>query len=123
MSIDTSALERYLDLLEAGGDQIDREAAIELARTVDALATYAQSIAHRKSGFMADSMHQLGPFALGGGILESQIASLAPYTIFVLARGGDADWANRTLLEQAAVLDALQERLGRIVAAATGAGA
>ncbi len=120
MSIDATQLERYLDLLERGGDEIDRKAAKELAQATDQLATYAQGIAHRKTGFMADSIHQLGPFVLGGGVLESQIASLAPYTIFVLARGGDADWANRTLEEQAAVLNRLQEATERIVATSLG---
>lgn len=124
MSIDTTALERYLDLLERGGDQIDREAALELAQTELKLAEYAQEIAHRKSGFMADSIHAIGPFAISSdGVLESEIASLAPYTIFELARGGDHDWASRTLDEQSAELDRLQDATGRIVSTAIGGGA
>ena len=120
MSIDATALERYLDLLEAGGQTIDRDLARQLAATVDRLAEYATSIAHRQSGFMADSIHQLGPSALGGDLLESQIASLASYTDTELERGDDHDWASRTLQEDAAELDKLQEESGRIVAAAVG---
>jgi hypothetical protein len=69
---------------------------------------------------MAETIHALGPFALGGGVLESQISSAAPYTHFELALGDDHDWASRTLSEQAALLDQLQDESGRIVATALG---
>lgn len=120
MSIDIGDLARYLTLLESADAQIDRESAAALRRTQEALVDYAQSIAHRKSGDMAESIHALGPFAIGGGILESQIASAAHYTSFELALGDDHDWASRTLAEQAALLNELQEQTGRIVAAAIG---
>ncbi len=45
---------------------------------------------------MADTIHPLGPFASGQGILESQISSAAPYTAFELAQGDAHDWASRT---------------------------
>lgn len=120
MSVDAGDLDRYLALLETADDQIDRETAAALARTQQALAEYAASIAHRQSGAMAESIHALGPFPLGGGMLESQISSAASYTALELARGGDHDWASRTLEEQAAVLDRLQDETGRIVAALIG---
>lgn len=120
MSLDAGDLERYLTLLETADDAIDRDTAAALRRVQEQLAAYAAGIAHRDSGDMADSIHALGPFPLGNGMLESQISSAAPYTVFELARGGDHDWAGRTLEEQAAVLDALQDETGRVVAAAIG---
>lgn len=120
MSVDASALERYLTLLESADETIDRETALALKQTVDALVAYAQSIEHRKTGNMADSTHQLGPFASGGGILTSTIQSAASYADIVAARGGDYDWPGRTLEDQARLLDELQERTGRIVASAIG---
>jgi hypothetical protein len=120
VSVDVSALERYLALLETADDTIDREGALALKQTVDQLSEYAQSIEHRKSGNMADSTHQLGPFASGGGILTSTIQSAASYADIVAARGGDYDWPGRTLSDQASLLDQLQARAGRIVAASVG---
>lgn len=120
MSINAADLDRYLALLETADERIDRESAAALVRTQQDLAEYAASIAHRASGDMADSIHALGPFARGGGVLESQISSPAPYTSLELAHGGDHDWASRTLREQATLLERLQEETGRIVAAAIG---
>ena len=120
MSVDVGDLERYLTLLESADDTIDRDTAAALKATVDQLVEYAQSIEHRKTGNMADSTHQLGPFASGGGILTSTIQSAASYADMVAARGGDYDWPGRTIADQAALLDQLQSRAGRIVTAAVG---
>jgi hypothetical protein len=122
MSVDASDLERYLRLLETADETIDQQSAAALRRTQEALAEYAQSIAHRQSGQMADTIHPLGPFAIGAGVLESQISSAASYTLLELEKGGDHDWASRTLAEQSAELDALQDETGRIVATAIGGG-
>jgi hypothetical protein len=120
--VDASALERYLDLLTTADETIDRETARALKRTQDRLADHAASIAHRQSGHMADTIHGLGPFAIGGGVLESQILSAAPYTAFELAKGDDHNWASRTLEDESAELDRLQEETGSIVATAIGGG-
>lgn len=122
MSVDATDLDRYLTLLESADATIDRQSAAALRRTQEALAAHAASIAHRQSGHMADTIHPLGPFATGGGVLESQISSAASYTLIELDKGGEHDWASRTLTEQAAELDALQDETGRIVAAAIGVG-
>jgi len=122
MSVDATDLERYLALLESADETIDRQSAAALARAQQALAAYAQSIAHRQSGHMADTIHPLGPFAIGGGVLESQISSAASYTLAELEKGGAHDWASRTLSERAELLDALQDETGRIVATAIGGG-
>ncbi len=118
MSVDASQLERYLDLLTTADAQIDRETARALKRVTDTLKEYARGIEHVKTGAMRDSTYSLGPFAAGGGILESTIASAAPHTIYEINRGGDHDWMDRTIIEQSGVLDALADECGRIVAAA-----
>jgi hypothetical protein len=120
VSVDRTQLERYLALLESADERIDRESAAALARVQQTLAEHAASIAHRESGDMAESIHPLGPFARGGGMLESLILATPDYTEYELEQGGDHDWANRTLREQAPLLEQLQEQTGRIVAAAIG---
>jgi hypothetical protein len=122
MSVNAQDLERYLALLETADAEIDRESARALAKTQRTLAEYTAGIAHRQSGHMADTIHPLGPFAIGGGVLESQISSAASYTLVELDKGGEHDWASRTLQDQAAELDKLQEETGRIVATAIGVG-
>jgi hypothetical protein len=122
MSVNAQDLERYLALLETADATIDRESATALARTQRTLAEHAAGIAHRQSGHMADTIHPLGPFAIGGDVLESQISSAAPYTLSELDKGGEHDWASRTLQDQAAELDKLQDETGRIVATAIGVG-
>ena len=120
MSVDASDLERYLALLETADETIDRQTAARFRQTLKTLTDYAQSIEHRKSGDMADSTTFLGPFASGDGTLEGHILSGAFYTVFELAHGGEHDWASRTIEEQSAVLDQLQEDTGHIVVAAVG---
>lgn len=120
MTVNAADLERYLALLATADATIDVQTAAALRRTQDALAGYAASIAHRVSGQMAESIHAIGPFATSGGMLESQISSAASYTLSELNKGGDHDWASRTLVDQAALLDALADETGRIVAVAIG---
>lgn len=120
MSVDARELEAYLRLLETADATINRDNAAALKDTTDQLVETAQDVAHKVSGFMALSIHQLGPFALGGGILESQISSAASYTDIELSKGGDHDWAQRTLDANAAQLDALGAKTETIVAAALG---
>lgn len=110
-------LDEYLQLLTTAADGIELDAARALAATTDALKEYAQSIAHRRTGNMADTMHRLGPFAIGVGVLEAQFLSGAWYAEIEVARGGEHDWAGRTLEERADLLAALEERVGQVVVA------
>lgn len=122
MSVDASALERYLALLETADARIDAQTAARLRQTLERLTQAAQAIEHRQSGHMADSTTFLGPFPAGQGTLEGQVLSGAFYTVFEVALGGDHDWPARTLAAETAELDALQEDTGRIVAAILGGG-
>lgn len=118
--VDTSQLEAYLRLLESADSTINRNNALALKETVDEVVTLAQGIEHHQSGFMALSTHQLGPFALGGGVLESQISSAASYVQLEIDKGGDHDWAQRTLDSAQSRLAALGNKTETIVAAALG---
>ena len=124
MSVDTSQLEAYLALLQTADARIDRDVARELKKAVDNdFIPLAQGLAHKQSGFMAASIHQLGPFAPGGGILESQISSAASYVENEIGKGGDHDWAQRTVDNATSPLDQLATRVGLIVATKIAGGA
>ena len=119
-SVDTSQLEAYLRLLETADATINRNAAAALKEAVDDIVELAQSFEHKQSGFMAASTHQLGPFALGGGVLESQIVSAASYVDLEVAKGGDHDWPTLTLKSAESRLASLGDKTGTIVTAALG---
>jgi hypothetical protein len=105
-------LEEFLRLLESADEQIDRDAAWQLLATVDdVLLPYAQAIAHRRSGNLADTMHRLGPFPVGQGALEARIESGAFYAEQEVARGGEHDWVSRTYDEQAAAIQSLADSI------------
>jgi len=120
VSVDNRQLEAYLRLLETADATINRNNALALKETTDEIVTLAQGIEHRQSGFMALSTHQLGPFALGGGILESQISSAASYVDLEIAKGGDHDWPQRTIDSAQSRLASLGNKTETIVAAALG---
>lgn len=115
-------LDDFLKLLETAEPAINVEAARQLLTTLDdVLLPYAQQIAHRRSGNMADSMHRLGPFPTGDGAVEGRIESGAWYADLEVERGDTHDWATRTLEEQAGAIDALSAAIAdRAVVVLTG---
>lgn len=101
-------LDDFLRLLETAEPAIDADAARQLLTTLDdILLPYAQSIAHRVSGNMAESMHRLGPFPTGNGAVEGRIESGAWYADLEVERGDTHDWATRTIEEQSQAIDDL----------------
>jgi hypothetical protein len=119
-----NTLEEFLRLLETAEPAINAEAARQLLTTLDdVLLPYAQAIAHRQSGNMAESMHRLGPFPTGDGAVEGRIESGAWYADLEVARGGDHDWVTRTLDEQSGAIDTLSAAIAdRAVVVLTGGG-
>src|SRR4051794_21968449 len=115
MGVDIGNLEAYLDLLESADETINRENARLLKTAADDLTEYAQSIEFRQSGNMADSTHPLGPFASGGGILTSTIQSAASYADMVAQFDEAHDWPARTVADQQARLDQLQNDAADVV--------
>lgn len=101
-------LDEFLQLLQTADEAIDLDATRQLLATVDdVLLPYAQSIAHKRSGDMAATMHRLGPFPIGQGAVEARIESGAWYADEEVARGGTHDWAARTIEDQAGAIDSL----------------
>jgi hypothetical protein len=116
-------LESYIKLLQSADAQIDHDAARLLAEATDDLRDYAMSIGHRQSGAMVGSMHRLGPFPQGAGVLEARVESGAWYAGEEAAKGGTHDWPGRTIAEQQARILQLELELGNaVIAILTGAG-
>jgi hypothetical protein len=101
-------LDDYIALLLTADDRISAQNARLLTEAIDDLKTYAQGIGHRQSGQMDDTMYRLGPFAIGNGILEAMVESGAFYAEDEVKRGGQHDWASRTIQEQDARILQLQ---------------
>lgn len=101
-------LDDYIALLATADDRINVANVRLLTEAIDDLKTYAQSIGHRRSGMMDDSMHRLGPFPIGEGMLEASFESGAFYAEEEVGRGGAHDWATRTIVEQDARILQLQ---------------
>jgi hypothetical protein len=115
-------LDSYIRLLQSADAQIDHDAARLLTEATDDLRDYAQSIGHKQSGNMVGSMHRLGPFPQGAGVLEARVESGAWYAGEEAAKGGTHDWPSRTIAEQQARILQLELELGNaVVAALTGA--
>lgn len=101
-------LDAYIQLLLSADDRANARHVRLLTEATDDLKGYAQSIGHRKSGLMDDSMHRLGPFPIGQGILEASFVSGADYAEEEVSHGGTHDWATRTIAEQDARILQLQ---------------
>jgi hypothetical protein len=115
-------LDSYIRLLQSADAQIDRESARLLTEATDDLRDYAAQIGHKQTGAMTGSMHRLGPFPLGAGVLEARVESGAWYAGEEAAKGGTHDWPGRTIAEQQARILQLELELGNaVVAALTGA--
>jgi hypothetical protein len=110
-------LDDYIALLQTADEKIDRADARLLTEATDDLRAYAQSIAHRRTGAMADSMHRLGPFPVGEGMLEAHVESGAWYAEDEVAKGGTHDWATRTINEEQARVLQLELELGNTAVA------
>jgi hypothetical protein len=116
-------LNAYIALLQTADDQISAESARLLTEATDDLRAYAQQIGHKQSGAMTDSMHRLGPFPVGSGVLEARVESGAWYAEDEVAKGGTHDWASRTIDEQQArILQLELEAADRAASILTGGG-
>lgn len=115
-------LDDYIALLTEADDRLIAKNVSLLTEASDDLRTYAQSIGHRQTGLMDDSMHRLGPFPIGSGILEAIVESGAWYAEAEVSKGGSHDWATRTIDENDARILQLQLEVEQaLIAALTGA--
>lgn len=108
-------LDDYIRLLQTADVTIDAKNVALLTEAVDDLMAYAQSIGHRRSGNMDDTMYRLGPFPVAEGTIEGQFQSGVPYAEEEVARGGSHDWATRTIEEQAERIDQLRREVENAV--------
>jgi len=116
-------LQAYIQLLQTADGTINARNAELLTEAIDDLKNYGQSIGHRRSGNMDDTMYRLGPFPVEQGTIEASFQSGAEYAELEVARGGDHDWATRTIDEQAERIDQLRRDVeDAAVTALTGAG-
>lgn len=114
-------LDDYIALLESADDRLNAANVRLLTEAIDDLRQYGQSIAHKQTGAMSASMHRLGPFPIGNGILEASFESGASYAEDEVGKGGAHDWATRTIAENDARILQLQlEVENALIAALTG---
>ena len=114
-------LESYIQLLASADAALNARNVQLLTEAADELNAYAQSIAHRRSNVMADTITRFGPFPIGSGAYETHSSSAAEYAEDEVAKGGAHDWATRTIVEQDARILQLQlEVENALVTALTG---
>jgi hypothetical protein len=91
--------DQFLQLLQTADETISINNARLLREAIEDLKDFGQSIGHEQTGAMIASMYVTGPFAVGNGILEASFQSGASYAEYEVAKGGDHDWATRTIIE------------------------
>lgn len=82
----------------------DRLRAIN-TRGARALLSVARSVVHVKSGHLRDSLFIEGPFDVTSGTFEGRVISTAPYAQYEVAKGGEHDFATRTIQEGQDIID------------------
>lgn len=117
LDADTEGFDRILARLD-GLERAAEVASPAMRQTLQRLATYARGIAHVKTGRLRASLRAEGPVSIGSGILEGLVTPLGvPYAIQEVRRGGEHDYAGRTLTEARGEIDALIAALAEDVAA------
>lgn len=115
-------LDDYIALLQSADATISAANAKLLTEAIDDLKAYGQSIGHRRTGLMDDSMYRIGPFSIGQGVLEASFISGADYAEEEVQRGSSHDWASRTIAESDARILQLQLEVEQaLIVALTGA--
>lgn len=102
----TSDLEKLVNDLRSADQKADDKLRGINIRAARDLLKLARSIVHVKSGRLRDGLVIDGPFNVGTGTLEARIsAPSVPYADEEVARGGEHDFASRTLEDGAGVID------------------
>lgn len=87
-------------------------------RAARELLRLARSIVHVQTGRLRDGLILDGPFNIGTGTLEARIsAPSVPYASLEAARGGEHDFAARTLAEGAVIITAAAQDMERALIA------
>lgn len=121
MPVDTSQLESLIADLEQSRAALPGRIAARQVRAMRELLRVARAVVHVQSGDLRDSLYIIQP-SIAGDIQESSITSLVSYAEHEADKGGEHDYAARTIDEGAAILDRLTDELAELLAAASGAG-
>lgn len=111
------SVREYIHKLQLADAQITNKHRQNLFRAGIALSNHASGIAHRKTGFMANTI-AIREVQETPGSIRIGIGSLAPYTVYELARGGAHDWAQSTLSQRQDILEQLARECANDVAEA-----
>lgn len=122
VDIDDSGLKQAQAQLQAAPSRIEQRVLGRVGRAQRELLRVARSVVHVKTGRLRDSLSIDGVALIGGGTLEGAIKTNVPYAEAEVARGGEHDYAQRTLEEGAGVLDELLKDLEDIYVTELGAG-
>jgi hypothetical protein len=76
------------------------------------LERYAKQIVHVDTGRLRRTLHVEGPMDIGAGTLEGVVTpDPVPYAIYEVRRGGEHDYAGRTLRESRQIINDFAQRL------------
>lgn len=126
MSLETSLdspTARHAARLQGAPHRIARRIAGIQNEATRKLLRAARAVVHVKSGRLQSNLAIYGPFTVGEGVLESQIAAPSvPYADEEVARGGAHDFPAQTLEQGAAIIDQMERGIELMLIEETGAG-
>jgi len=122
LHIDASGLHAKQAHLAGTPSRIERRIAGRAVTATRALLGVARGVVHVQSGDLRDSLSIDGPSPIGDGSIETSVHSPLSYAESEVAKGGDHDYAARTLEAGAGILGDLARDLEAIVIDETGAG-
>ena len=101
-------LEEYIAQLQQAAATVEATNVKLLAAAIEDLKNYGQAIGHQRSGRMVRTMRVSGPYPVGDGAYEASFESGATYADDEVLRGGEHDWAVRTINEERPRITQLQ---------------
>lgn len=121
MPVDVSQLESLLSDMERAQAALPGLIAGKQIRAMRELLRIARSVVHVQSGRLRDSLYIIQP-SIAGEFSESSITATVSYAAHEADKGGDHDYAARTIETGQGIIDQLTDELAELLAAATGAG-
>src|SRR5919106_137584 len=114
MPIDAREIESLLRTMEDGQTQLQAQINGRITRAMRDLLGVARGVVHVRSGDLRDSLYIIAP-SVAGDITESNIAARVSYAELEADKGGEHDYAARTIEEGAAIIDNLAEDIADLV--------
>lgn len=108
----TSDIQKLITDLRSAEQKADDKLRALNVKGIRKLLAIARRVVHVQSGNLRDHLAIAGPFNIGTGTLEARVyAPGVRYAEAEIARGGDHDFATRTLEEGAAAIDETAEEI------------